>query len=201
MITVNGTAQSISFSAPAAGTVLGSGHLSATGGGSGNPVVFSVDAASGPGVCQVSGSTVTYTAGGSCVLDADQSGTGSFADAPRVRRTIAVAKLSQSISFTIPASGSVFATAPLSGKGGHSGNPVVFSIDRTSGPNVCRITGSTLHLTAAGKCVIDVNQAGNGTYAAAPQVTRAITAVEVPAGNGGTSSSGGGNGTGRGSNP
>ena len=44
-------AQSISFTAPASGTAGGSAGLSATGGGSGNPVVFTADPASGPGVC------------------------------------------------------------------------------------------------------------------------------------------------------
>ena len=54
----------------------GSAALSATGGASGNPVVFTVDAASGPGVCAVSGTdgaTVNYTGAGSCVIDANQA--------------------------------------------------------------------------------------------------------------------------------
>ena len=78
--------QSISFTAPASGTAGGSAALSATGGGSGNPVVFSVDPASGPGVCTVSGTTVTYTAAGSCVIDANQAGNASYAAAPQVQR-------------------------------------------------------------------------------------------------------------------
>ena len=41
---VGPAAQSISFTAPATGTVGGAAALTATGGGSGNPVVFSVDA-------------------------------------------------------------------------------------------------------------------------------------------------------------
>src|SRR5271167_677964 len=56
--------QSISFPAPAPGTAGGSATLSATGGGSGKPVMFSVDPASGAAVCTLSGATVTYTAAG-----------------------------------------------------------------------------------------------------------------------------------------
>src|SRR5207247_1482356 len=81
-------AQSISFTAPASGTAGGSSALSATAGGSGNPVVFSVDASSGPGVCRVSGTTVTYTAAGNCVIDANQAGNAHYAAAPQVQRTI-----------------------------------------------------------------------------------------------------------------
>jgi hypothetical protein len=79
--------QSISFTAPASGTAGGSATLSASGGGSGNPVVFS---ASSPGVCTVSGATVSYTAAGQCVIDANQAGTGTYAPAPQVQRTITV---------------------------------------------------------------------------------------------------------------
>jgi len=89
----SGGTQTISFTAPASGTVGGSATLSATGGGSGNPVVFSVDASSGSGVCNVSGvngSTVNYTGAGSCVIDANQAGGNGYSAAPTVQRSIRV---------------------------------------------------------------------------------------------------------------
>ena len=131
--------QSISFTAPASGTAGGSATLSASGGGSGNPVVFSVDPASGPGVCTVSGTKVTYTAAGQCVIDANQAGTGTYAAAPQVQQTITVNGIPQSISFTAPASGTAGGSAALSASGGGSGNPVVFS---ASGPGVCTVSGA-----------------------------------------------------------
>ena len=91
----SGGAQTISFTAPASGTVGGSATLSATGGGSGNPVVFSVDASSGSGVCNVSGSngsTVNYTGAGSCVIDADQAAGNGYTAAPTVQRSITVSQ-------------------------------------------------------------------------------------------------------------
>jgi hypothetical protein len=130
-------------------------------------------------VCTVSGATVTYTAAGSCVIDANQAGNGRYADAPQVRRTIAVSKIAQSISFTAPDSGAVFSAAGLSATGGGSGNPVVFSIDAATGPRVCRVSGTTVRYTAPGSCVIDANQAGNGSYAAAPQVQQKVIVIEV----------------------
>ena len=172
--------QLISFTAPASGTAGGSAALSATGGGSGNPVVFSVDASSGPGTCTVSGSTVTYTAAGSCVVDANQAGNRKNAAAPQVQRTITVNGISQSISFTAPASGTAGGSAALSATGGGSGNPVVFSVGASSGPQVCTVSGSTVTYTAAGSCVVDANQAGNRKYAAAPQVQRTITVRKIP---------------------
>ena len=182
-ITVNGgqkKTQSISFTAPASGTAGGSAALSATGGGSGNPVAFSVDPASGPGVCTLSASTVTYTGSGSCVIDANQAGNASYTAAPQVQRKITVNGIRQSISFTAPASGKAGGSAALSATGGGSGNPVAFSVDPASGPGVCTLSGSTVTYTGSGSCVIDANQAGNATYTAAPQVQRTITVYPPP---------------------
>ena len=174
--------QSISFTAPAAGTVGGSAILSATGGGSDYPVTFTVDASSGAGVCSVSGDTVSYTAPGSCVIDANQAGNIDYADAPQVSQTIAVSPEDQSISFTAPATGTVGGSATLSGTGGGSGNPVVFSVDPSSGPGVCSVSGTngaTVNYLAVGSCVIDANQAGDASYTAAPQVTQIIIVGSV----------------------
>jgi hypothetical protein len=172
-----GTAQSISFTAPGSGTAGGSGALSATGGGSGNPVVFSVG---GPGVCTLSGSTVTYTGAGNCVIDANQAGNARYADAPQVQRTIEVSKLSQSISFFAPPSGTISSSANLSAIGGGSGNPVVFSVDPSSGAQVCAVSGTVVTFSRTGPCVIDANQAGNDDYTAAPQVQRTIAVTKKP---------------------
>ena len=85
--------QAISFAPPAAGTAGGMITLSATGGASGQPVVFTVDATSGSGVCSVSGvdgSLLTFTTSGACVVDANQAGDATYAAAPQVRDTITV---------------------------------------------------------------------------------------------------------------
>jgi large repetitive protein len=184
--------QSISFTAPASATAGGSATLQASGGGSGNPVVFSVDLASDPGVCTVSGRTVTYAAAGFCVIDANQAGNATYAATPQVQRTITVnattvnggnngngnngnngTKQAQSISFTPPASGTVDGSAALSATASSS-LQVAFSVDPASA-GVCTVSGRTVTYTAAGSCVIDANQAGNATYAAAQRVQRTIT--------------------------
>jgi hypothetical protein len=177
MIKVNPIPQSISFIAPARAKQHRSAHLSATGGGLGNPVVFSVG---GPGVCTVSGSTVTYTAAGNCVIDANQAGNARYADASQVQRTIKVSKLSQSITFFAPSAGTIFNSASLSAIDGGSGNPVVLSVDPSSGAQVCALSGTVVTFGRTGTCVIDANQAGNDDYTAAPQVQRTIAVTKTP---------------------
>jgi large repetitive protein len=100
------------------------------------------------------------------------------------RVTITIGPGSQSISFTAPATGTVGGSATLTATGGGSGNPVVFTVDPSSGAGVCSVSGTngtTLSYTAAGTCVIDANQAGNTNYTPAPQVTATITVDQAPA--------------------
>jgi hypothetical protein len=192
-ITVNAgglAPQTISFTAPSTGAVGSSATLSATGGGSGNPVVFTVDQSSDSGVCSVSGTngaTVNYLAAGSCVIDANQAAGAGYSAAPQVTQTITVGpagSTAQTISFIAPASGTVGGSDTLTATGGGSGNPVVFSVDASSGSGVCAVSGTngaTLTYTAAGNCVIDANQAGGADYSAAPQVQHTITVTSGPA--------------------
>jgi hypothetical protein len=157
--------------------------LSATGGGSGDPVVFTV-ASGGAAVCSVSGAdgtTVSYLAAGSCVIDANQAGNANYQAAPEIQRTITVNAARQAISFSGPVSGLVGGSATLSATGGGSGDPVVFTV-ASGGTGVCSVSGAdgtTVSYLAAGSCVIDANQAGNANYEAAPQVPQTI-AVSNP---------------------
>jgi hypothetical protein len=167
--------QTITFVAPASGGIGGSATLTATGGGSGNPVVFSVDPSSDPGVCSVSGnngSSVSYAAEGNCVIDANQAGNNSWSPAPQVTQTITVVAGVQVITFSsaAPANASYHGPAyTVSATGGGSGNPVVFSSATAA---VCSVTGATVSFVGVGTCTIDANQAGNSQYGPAPTATQ-----------------------------
>ncbi len=85
------TPQAISFTStpPASPGVGGSYTVTATGGGSGNPVTFSVDP--GSRACTISGATISFTAAGTCVVTANQAAAPGYSAAPRVRQKIKVA--------------------------------------------------------------------------------------------------------------
>ena len=55
------------------------------------PVTVSIDVSSGSEVCSVSGTTVTFNAAGTCVIDANQAGDADYQAAGQVQQTIAVA--------------------------------------------------------------------------------------------------------------
>ncbi|KTD55481.1 hypothetical protein Lsan_3437, partial [Legionella santicrucis] len=63
IITVNKADQTITFTStpPSNATIGGTYTVTATGGISGNPVVFSIDANSTSGACTISGSLVSFT--------------------------------------------------------------------------------------------------------------------------------------------
>jgi LPXTG-motif cell wall-anchored protein len=90
--TTTKTDQTITFTStpPASPVVGGSYTVSATGGGSGQPVVFSIDAASA-GVCTIAGSTVSFTATGTCTVDANQAGDANYNPAPQAQQNMTVA--------------------------------------------------------------------------------------------------------------
>ena len=174
-ISVGKGSQAISFTPPASGNVGGGATLSATGGGSGNPVTFTIDGTSTAGACSLSGSALTYTGVGSCIIDANQAGNANYNAAPQVQKTIAIGKGSQTITFAPPATGNVGGGTTLSATGGASGNPVTFTIDGTSTAGACSLSGSSLTYTGVGNCIIDANQAGDANYNAAPQVQKTIS--------------------------
>ena len=106
--TIGQATQTISFAKPA-DQVYGPGKtlmLVASGGASGNPVVFT---SGGTSVCTVSGSTVTLRASGSCSITANQAGNANFAPAPAVVQTFAVTLITTTTTLTSSN------TAPLMG--------------------------------------------------------------------------------------
>lgn len=81
--------------------------------------------------------------------------------------------LAQAITFTStpPNPAPVGDSYAVGATGGRSGNPVAFSSLTTA---VCTVSGTTVSLSAAGTCTVAADQAGNGSFAAAPQQTQSF---------------------------
>ncbi|MDR2012207.1 MAG: S53 family peptidase, partial [Rhodanobacter sp.] len=176
--------QTITFTSTApVNPVVGSTYtVTATGGASGNPVVFSIDGTSTAGACTVVGSLVTFTGVGTCIIDANQAGDGTYTAATQKQQTInVISPTPQTITFTstAPVNPVVGSTYTVTATGGTSGNPVTFTIDGASTAGACTLTGSVVTFTGGGTCIIDANQAGNATYAAAPQAQQTINILGV----------------------
>jgi hypothetical protein len=91
-ITVAPAQQQITFTStpPVPATIGGTYQVTATGGGSGNPVLFSVNANSTEGACEVTlTGLVTFTGSGHCIINAFQAGDANH-DPGRASQTITV---------------------------------------------------------------------------------------------------------------
>ena len=166
---------------PASAVVGGPTYTpTATGGASGNPVVITIDAAASS-VCTISGlDVVSFTAVGTCVIDANQAGNALYTAAPQVQQSFAVGKGSQAIIFSSTAPTNAVVDGPTytpTATGGASGNPVVLVLDAAS--TGCSLSAGIVSFTAVGTCVIDANQAGNTNYNAAPQVQQSFAVSKI----------------------
>jgi fibro-slime domain-containing protein len=159
--------QSVSFtSVPPTHALVGTAYtVTATGGPSGRPVVFITDPSShGCGVD--ADGTVTFTAPGSCRIDAGQAEGSGFTAAQSVQQRIQVYKTPQLVAFTsVPPDHSLVGTPyTAEASGGDSGNPVVFSTSASSA-GICTVTSDgAVTFEAPGRCVVLAEQAGNAFY-------------------------------------
>ncbi len=134
--------------------------------------------------------TVTVTPSGLSVVSVTYDGSataptnaGSYAvvasltnndyEAPDATGTLTINKASQTITFD-PLGDKTFGDAPfgLSATGGGSGNTVVFA---STTPGTCSVAGNTVTIEHAGGCTITANQAGNGNYEDAPEMSQSFT--------------------------
>jgi len=145
---------------------------------SGLTVALSLDATSSG--CTFGSGMVSYTAAGTCVIDANQAGNAIWAPATQVQQSITVSRKSQTITFTStnPTPLHVGDSDYTPTATATSGLTVTFSLD--AGSTGCTLTSGAVSFTAAGTCVIDADQAGDATWAPAPQVSQTITVVVDP---------------------
>ncbi len=168
--------QTIDFTsaAPVAAVVGGPTYTVSAVATSGLTVALTIDATA-TSVCSIAGTTVSFIGVGTCVIDANQTGNGTYLPAPQVQQSFAVGQGSQLITFTSTAptaaavGGATYTVAATT----TSGLTVALTIDATA-TSVCSIAGTTVSFIGVGTCVIDANQIGNANYLAALQVQQSF---------------------------
>jgi outer membrane protein OmpA-like peptidoglycan-associated protein len=153
------TPQTIIFTntPPASPTIDATYTVTATGGGSGNPVTFGVDPSSTSG-CTVNATTglVTLTApAGTCVIDASEPGNSNFATA---------GKATQTVTSVVPAGDPVATiTSPSSGRFYVVGKkvPTTYKCSDPNGPGIVTCTDGTSN---DGKGTLKTSALGEHTY-------------------------------------
>ena len=142
-------------------------------------MAFTIDAAASS-VCTITAGVVSFTGVGTCTVNADQIGGGSYNAAPQVPQSFTVAKGDQIINFASPPP----TTATVGGPTytplvtASSGLPVALSINAPAG-SVCSLSAGVVSFTGGGTCTINANQVGSVNYNPAPQVQQSFAVAKA----------------------
>jgi serine/threonine protein kinase len=161
-------AQTIAFtsSVPSGLTYGGSYTVTANGGRSGMPVVFS---SLSPSVCaHVTSNGFRMTGVGTCTIVANQAGNAQYSRASQqIMPSFSVGQASQRVAFTTNPVSPTYNGAPYVVRATAPGGAVTFSANPAS--VACNVTPTgSVTFTAAGTCIIVADQAGNADYTPAP---------------------------------
>jgi len=166
-------AQDVTFTSQApANAVVGQTYgPTATGGGSGQPVVITVAAASA-GVCTLTGDTVTFNHPGTCSLAANQAAAPGFL-AGSATQDVAVGKAASSVSLAVTLT-TIVATVTTTSGAGTSGS-VAFTVDGNAvgtAPVVSGVATLTFTVPSGADRIVGATYSGNDDLASS-QVTTA----------------------------
>ncbi|WP_269790017.1 DUF4347 domain-containing protein [Stenotrophomonas sp. Iso1] len=140
----------------------GSFTVSATGGGSGNPVLFG---SASPGVCSVAGAQVTMLAAGNCVVSADQAGNAMYQAASQLRLEIVISAAMPTLEW-MQAQTKIYGEAAFELADPRSNSQGAFSFS-SSNTSVATVSGRTVTLVGAGTTTLIATQQAHGSYTAA----------------------------------
>jgi hypothetical protein len=141
--------------------------VAATGGGSGNAVVYGSS-----GGCSNTGATFTMTSGTTaCVVSYSQAGNSNYKSSPILFDHVVGKPASQAITVTTHApSKAIFGTSFTVVASSNSGLAVTYS---SSG--ACSNSGATFTITRAGTCTVTYSQPGDSNYSLAPAKVESVT--------------------------
>jgi hypothetical protein len=148
--------------------------LTGTGGTGTGSYLTALDASNTTPGCSVTGTTLTYTTAGTCVIAVTRSSdTNYLARTDVVSFSIGLA--SQTITFNSLSAKSYSSDTFTVSATSSSSLTVVFTSGSTSVCATSGSNGSTITLLGVGTCVINANQAGDANTAAASQVSQNFT--------------------------
>ncbi|HEY1060106.1 MAG TPA: cadherin-like beta sandwich domain-containing protein [Daejeonella sp.] len=144
-------------------------ELAATGGASGNPLIY---VSTVPTVASVSGNIFTIVGTGETEIRVSQEGNANYNAAPDAVQTLIVTKGDQTITFAaLPAKTFGDAAFNLTATGGASGNAVTYV---SSNPAVATVSGNTITIVGAGTTNITASQTANTNYNSATDVVQEL---------------------------
>ncbi len=163
------TANSISVGAAPSGASPHGTYAPRATATSGDPVQITLDKNSSG--CVLDGAVVNFTAAGTCVVDFNDPGNDNYAPAAQVTQSIKVYAKNTITTSAVPKAGSAGGRfAP--GASATSGDRVLITLDRAS--SGCVLSGVWVDFTGRGRCKVDFNDPGAGSFGPAAPVQRSV---------------------------
>jgi hypothetical protein len=156
-VVVNQIGQTITFPPPGSPVTYSTGLTTTLTASASSGLAVAYKVISGP--ANVSGAVLSYTGPGTVVVEADQSGDGTYTAATPMQRTIVVNAV-PTITFTIP--NQTYGAAPFQ-VNATSNSSAAFTYTLTSG-NATVTPGGMVTLTGVGPVTIGVSQAAAGNF-------------------------------------
>jgi len=158
--------------------VLGQSLTMTTSGGAGSGrVTFAVASGSAKG-CQVSGSALSVTSTGTCLVTATKATDGNYLSTASAPTTVTFNSGAQA-TLTMTSTRGTYGTAiTLAASGGFSTGALSYSVKSGTALD-CKIRGTALTATSAGTCLVTATRATDANYPAVSSHTTTVTFVRA----------------------
>ena len=173
-VVVNAATRTLSLSASPSPMTFGAGAATLSAIPSAGAGVVTYALVSGP--CTLSGSSLTSTGAGTCIVNASIVADGGYGAATSSNSSVVVDKAGQAplVAVASPPVIALNSTSVLSTTGGSGTGPVIYTV--TSGS--CTISGDVLTANGVGSCTVTATKQGDANYAQV--VSSAITLIINP---------------------
>jgi hypothetical protein len=179
-ITVSKAAQALSFTSTVPTTPIAGGTYSVTAvSDSGLTPSLSITG----GSCSLTGSTVSFSATGDCIVQAQQAGDSRYLAATAITQTIAVGSRNQTLTFAVATTAIEQKTYGdtafiVEASSTESTAVLSYSTGRNTTNSACEVSASgVVTVKNVGSCEVAANSAGTTAFAAASQITKTIAVV------------------------
>ena len=123
------------------------------------------------GPCSVSGSTLTPSGAGDCVVRATRASDTNYLSRSSADTTVSIAKGSQPAAVSVTTSSATYGDSVTLAASGGNGTGA-YSFARVSGP--CTVSGNTMTSSSVGTCVVTATRESDDDYLAATSANASI---------------------------
>ena len=159
------------------GSYGGTVNLTYSGSSGTGAVSFAIVAGGTATGCSITGTTLSYTSAGTCLVTVTRATDANYNAATSATATVTIAKVAQTITFGLVADRTItsgsFTVSPTTDA---TGQTVVLTASPSS---VCTVSGFTVTMVAAGTCSLSADVATSTNYLVATTVTRSFAISNV----------------------